>query len=107
MGIVRHSRCAAIDWLTIGPVAPHSDAIKQHFIDGRYLDRRGGDGGYMVIFNGDDLGRWRAHLEKGGVHIAASLAHGDYEGLQLHPRDKGGALLEINNTRGGESLLGP
>ena len=36
MGIVRHSRCAAIDWLTIGPIAPHADAIKQHFVDGRY-----------------------------------------------------------------------
>lgn len=74
---------------------------------GRYLDRRGGDGGYMVIFNGDDLGRWRTHLEQVGVRIAAPLAHGDYEGLQLHPRDTGGALLEINSTRRGESLLGP
>ena len=36
MGIVRHSRCVAIDWLTIGPIAPHADAIKQHFVDGRY-----------------------------------------------------------------------
>jgi hypothetical protein len=36
MGIVRHSRCAAIDRLTIGPIAPHADAIKQHFIDGTY-----------------------------------------------------------------------
>ena len=36
MGIVRHSRCAAVDWLTGGPIAPHADAIKQHFVDGRY-----------------------------------------------------------------------
>ena len=36
MGIVRHSRCAAVDWLTVGPIAPHVDAIKQHFVDGRY-----------------------------------------------------------------------
>lgn len=36
MGIVRHSRCAAVDWLTSGPIAPHADAIKQHFVDGRY-----------------------------------------------------------------------
>lgn len=25
MGIVRHSRCAAIDWLTIRPITPHAD----------------------------------------------------------------------------------
>lgn len=36
MRIVRHSRCTAIDWLTVGPIAPHADAIKQHFVDGRY-----------------------------------------------------------------------
>ena len=36
METVRHSRCAPIDWLTIGSVAPHADAIKQHFADGRY-----------------------------------------------------------------------
>lgn len=36
MGIIRHSRCASIDWLTIGPIAPHADAIKQHFVDGGY-----------------------------------------------------------------------
>ena len=36
MGIVHHSRCAAVDWLTGGPIAPHADAINQHFVDGRY-----------------------------------------------------------------------
>jgi integrase/recombinase XerC len=35
-GIVRHPRCTAVDWLTVGPIAPHADAIKQHFADGRY-----------------------------------------------------------------------
>jgi hypothetical protein len=36
MGIARHSRCPAIDWLTVGPIAPHAGAIKQHFVNGRY-----------------------------------------------------------------------
>jgi integrase/recombinase XerC len=36
MEIVRHSRCTAVEWLTGGPIAPHADAIKQHFVDGRY-----------------------------------------------------------------------
>ena len=84
-------------------VAPLADGTAA----GRYLERRGGDGGYMVIFNGDDLERWRTHMGEVGVRIAAPLAHGDYEGLQLHPRDTGGALLEINKTRGGEDLQGP
>jgi hypothetical protein len=74
---------------------------------GRYLERRGGDGGYMVILDSEQLARWRARAAEIGVRIAASLEHGDYAGLQLHPRDTGGALLEINTTRGGADVQGP
>lgn len=74
---------------------------------GRYLERRGGDGGYMVILDSESLPRWRAHVARIGVRIAAPLALGDYEGMQLHPRDTGGALLEINTTRNGADLHGP
>lgn len=54
----------------------------------------------MVILDTDDIAPWRAHLAETGVRIAADLSHGAYAGLQLHPRDTGGALLEINTTRG-------
>ncbi|WP_234195420.1 VOC family protein [Pseudacidovorax sp. NFM-22] len=74
---------------------------------GRYLDRRGGDGGYMVILDTDALPRWRTHVAAIGVRVAAPLALGDYEGMQLHPRDTGGALLELNTTLGGAALDGP
>ncbi len=74
---------------------------------GRYLERRGGDGGYMVILDSDSLPRWRDHVAAIGVRIAAPLALGDYEGMQLHPRDTGGALLEINTTKHGADLHGP
>lgn len=70
----------------------------------RYLDRRQGDGGYMVILDSDEVARWRRHVGEIGVRIAAPLALGDYEGLQLHPRDTGGALLEINTTRHGADV---
>jgi hypothetical protein len=71
---------------------------------GRYLDRRHGDGGYMVILDSEALPRWRSHVAEIGVRIAAPLKLGDYEGMQLHPRDTGGALLEINTTLGGADL---
>ena len=74
---------------------------------GRYLERRKGNGGYMVILDSESLDRWRAHVAAIGVRIAAPLATGDYEGIQLHPRDTGGALLEINTTRNGADLQGP
>ena len=73
----------------------------------RYLERRKGDGGYMVILDSESLPRWRTHVAEIGVRIAAPLASGDYEGMQLHPRDTGGALLEINTTKNGADLHGP
>lgn len=81
--------------------------LQQGTTAGRYLERRSGDGGYMVILDSESLPRWRAHVARIGVRIAAPLALGDYEGMQLHPRDTGGALLEINTTRHGADLHGP
>ncbi len=79
-------------------VAPTRDGTAA----GRYLDRRGGEGGYMVILECDDIAPWSAHLATVGVRIANDLDYpGEYRGLQLHPRDTGGALLEINFSHGG------
>jgi hypothetical protein len=74
---------------------------------GRYLERRQGDGGYMVIIDCDDIERRRRHVDELGVRIANPLSHETYTGLQLHPRDTGGCMLELNHTSGGASLDGP
>jgi hypothetical protein len=74
---------------------------------GRYLDRRGGDGGYMVILDCDDIERRRRRMETMSVRIANPLRYETYTGLQLHPRDTGGSMLEFNHTTGGASLDGP
>jgi Glyoxalase-like domain len=74
---------------------------------GRYLERRGGDGGYMVILDCDDIERRRRHMDEVGTRIANPIRHDAYTGLQLHPRDTGGAMLELNHTEGGASLDGP
>ncbi len=74
---------------------------------GRYLERRRGDGGYMVILDCDDLERRRDHVAKLGLRVANALRYETYTGLQLHPRDTGGAMLEFNRTAGGDSLDGP
>jgi len=80
-------------------VAPTQDGTPA----GRYIDRRGGEGGYMVILDCDDIEPWLAHLPTVGVRVANDLDYPDeYRGLQLHPRDTGGALLEINHSQGGE-----
>jgi Glyoxalase-like domain len=74
---------------------------------GRYLERRQGAGGYMVIIDCDDIERRREHVAALGIRIANPLHYESYTGLQLHPRDTGGTLLELNHTKGGASLDGP
>ena len=74
---------------------------------GRYLERRKGNGGYMVIIDCDDIERRRAHVQAMGVRIANSLTYSSYTGIQLHPGDTGGSFLEFNHTAGGEALDGP
>ncbi len=73
---------------------------------GRYLDRRGGDGGYMAIFDSDEIDAWRSHIANMDVREAAFLEFDGYEGIQMHPRDTGGPLLEINRTANGADLNG-
>lgn len=84
-------------------VAPTRDGTAA----GRYLERRGGDGGYMVILDCDDIERRRRRMGTIGVRIANALRYESYTGIQLHPRDTGGAMLEFNHTTGGASLDGP
>ena len=67
---------------------------------GRYIDRRQGDGGYMTIFDSEDLEGWRAHIARLGVREAAFLEFDGFNSIQMHPKDTGGPLLEINHTKG-------
>jgi hypothetical protein len=73
---------------------------------GRYLERRGGDGGYMVITQCADLAKRRARCEAVGVRVANEIRHPDYQELQLHPRDVGAAMLSFSYQVGGEPADG-
>jgi glyoxalase-like protein len=63
---------------------------------GRYLDRRGGDGGYMVITQCTDVAQRRRRCESLGVRVANEIVYPDYHEIQLHPRDVGGAMLSFS-----------
>lgn len=68
----------------------------------RYLQKRQGAGGYMVInqiLGGKDMhDAFRAHYESLGVRemFRFSSPHDDYICCQLHPKDTGGAMYEID-----------
>lgn len=77
---------------------------------GRYLERRGGDGGYMYIVDCDDLEARRAHFQKMGVRLVQDIKSGDEvstsEAIHLHPKDTGGCLLSVDRHSGGVDLKG-
>lgn len=73
-------------------VAPVSDGTTA----GRYLARRGGDAGYMLIFQTDDHAARSARVEALGVRVVARFDAPDFTNMQLHPADTGGAFFEID-----------
>ena len=73
---------------------------------GRFLDRSGGVGGYMLIFDCDDPKGRRQRAESLGFRVAYTIDHPGCYGIQLHPRDCRAAILEFDHTDGGEALDG-
>ena len=66
----------------------------------RYLDRRGGDGGYMVITQCDDQAPRRQRLKKLGIRLVSDHAGASFVNMQLHPKDTGGSFFEIDQMIG-------
>ncbi len=66
---------------------------------GRFLDRRGGDGGYMVIVQSDDLAADRRRLAALHVRSVFEVTFDDIATVHLHPRDVGGAILSLDVAR--------
>ena len=66
---------------------------------GRLLERRGGDGGYMVIVQAPsfaELERLRTRFEPLGVRVVWRSEHPTIAGTHLHPRDVGGAIVSVD-----------
>jgi hypothetical protein len=63
---------------------------------GRYLQRRGGDGGYMAIFQVPDLAVARGRLPGLGVRVVWTADLPDIAGTHLHPRDVPGAIVSLD-----------
>jgi hypothetical protein len=82
----------------VSPVEPGTTA-------GRWLERRGGDAGYMVIVQCDDVDAARARAESAGVRVVwetsleAENREPEAATIHLHPRDVGGAILSLDTMR--------
>ena len=73
----------------VAPVQPDTAA-------GRYLERRGGDGGYMAIFQVPDLATARGRLADLGVRVVWTADLADIAATHLHPGDVPGAIVSLD-----------
>ncbi|MFP6808535.1 MAG: hypothetical protein VB957_15365 [Pseudomonadales bacterium] len=74
--------------------------IQENTAGGRYLERRKGDGGYMVITQADSTTTQQAARQRAldlGVRIAHESQRGDWNLCQLHPQDMEAAFLELES----------
>jgi hypothetical protein len=65
---------------------------------GRYLERQGGDCGYMAMLQIADASAARSRLGELGVRIVWDFAEHDIVDLHLHPRDVPGTLLALDQA---------
>ncbi len=66
---------------------------------GRYIERHGGDCGYMAMFDFEDLAAGRARAAESGVRTVWEIDLPDISGTHLHPADIGGAIVSIDGSR--------
>ena len=82
----------------VSPVQPNSAA-------GRFLDRRGGDGGYMVIVQVENLAQEQVRLANTGIRTVFADDRGNAKAIHLHPKDVPGAIPSLDEMNPPESWL--
>jgi hypothetical protein len=73
----------------VAPAQPDTTA-------GRYLERRGGDGGYMAIFQVPDLAAARRRVASLGARVVWTADLPDIAATHLHPGDVPGAIVSVD-----------
>ncbi|MGD8417476.1 MAG: VOC family protein [Pseudomonadales bacterium] len=77
--------------------------VRENTAGGRYLARRGGDGGYMVITQCDDHAPRRQRVAELGIRIVNQFETTEFRNMQLHPKDTGGSFFEIDEQMGSDA----
>jgi hypothetical protein len=76
----------------ISPTRPDTAA-------GRYLERHGGDCGYMAIFDLEDLEGARERAERSNIRVVWRIDLPDISATHLHPADMRGAIVSLDRSR--------
>ena len=80
----------------VAPIKPNTTA-------GRYLERRKGDGGYMVILQVPDIDAAKQRCTAHGVRLVWEANYHDVRSFHMHPRDIGGAIVSLDQPKPAES----
>lgn len=72
--------------------------VQEETAAGRYLERHG-DGGYMAIFDLEDLEGARQRARELGVRAVWEIDLPDISTTHLHPADIGGAIVSLDQSR--------
>ncbi|HUP87589.1 MAG TPA: hypothetical protein VM143_18190 [Acidimicrobiales bacterium] len=72
--------------------------IRDSTAGGRYLERRGGDAGYMAIFQLADLDAARRRVADLGIRVVWQADLEDISGTHLHPADVPGAIVSLDRA---------
>jgi hypothetical protein len=76
----------------VSPMRPGTAAARQ-------LERAGGDGGYMALFDLEDLDGARARAQGAGVRTVWQIDLPDISGTHMHPADLRGAIVSLDSSR--------
>jgi len=72
--------------------------VQENTTAGRYLERCGGNGGYMVLLQCADAQAERERITGLGVRSVFTLDNPEYRCTHFHPRDTGGVLLSVDSV---------
>ena len=94
-----HNSVMALGDTFLEVVAP----LREDTTAGRLLERRGGDGGYMVLLQVDDINPVRENVDALGIRRVWDIDRDEVSAFHVHPRDIGAAIVSFDEMRPPES----
>ena len=79
--------------------------VQEDTATGRFMARRGGDCGLMIIVQVDDIAAHRAHTDRLGVRAVWEANREEVTAYHMHPKDLGGAIVSFDQMTPPESWL--